>query len=160
MTIHLNEQELKIQKKLREIKKTSGSHSPSPMMLSGIKDFKIKHDFCYFYNPYATDLFLKYFKKDSRRKDFLRELIEWYPSQNQALSRGFAPVLGVKAENLFLGNGATEIIQAVMQHFVKQKILIPIPTFSSYVEFAPKGVSVIFHQLKKESGFRLNIQDF
>ena len=166
MPIRLTAAEKKIARQLAEMKKKSGSHSPSPSELARI-GIRVRHDFCFLSNPYATELFVKYFRKDFARNEKLRALVGHYPSQNRALAdklsksplvRGALPsaaggvlhppsskiwpppLLGrISERNTFVGNGATEIIQAVLQHFTKRKILVPVPTFSPYLEFAPSG---------------------
>ena len=138
-------------------------------MLLGVAGVEVKHDFCYLSNPHATDLFLEYFKRDMSETGKLRGLVEYYPSQNRALAEKILPLLispskegerGIEAKNIFVGNGATEIIQAVLQNFVKKKILVPVPTFSPYLEFTQKEVSVVRHQLLKEKDFRLDTRAF
>ena len=174
MPIRLTPREKKVAQQLSEIKRSSGSHSPSPAMLAGIKGVAVKHDFCYLSNPHATELFLRYFRKDFRNEERLRRVVEYYPSQNRALAEKIAAFLAatqkthslsvspskegerIQAENIFVGNGATEIIQAALQNFTKKRILVPVPTFSPYLEFASKDVSVIQHQLRKKDDFRLN----
>ena len=157
MTIFLDRKERGILRKLRDIKKISGSHSPSPSMLRGVAGVEAKHDFCYLSNPHATDLFLKYFRKDFRNTENLRRLVEFYPSQNRSLALETGKAIGVSAKNIFVGNGATEIIQAVLNSFVKRKIIVPVPTFSPYIEFVPEGVRIVKHELKQEKQFRLNL---
>lgn len=159
MTIRLTNTEKKIAKKLTEIKKKSSSHSPSPAMLLSVKGITVKYDFCYLSNPYATELFLKYFNKDTVNSSRFRKLVEYYPSQNRVLAEKLEQTAGVPAKNIFVGNGATEIIQAVLQNFVRKKILVPVPTFSPYLEFVPKGVRAVRHQLFKENQFRLNLNE-
>ena len=45
---------------LRDLKKKSGTHSPSiGSIRSHIPDLEIKIDACYLSNPYATDLFFR-----------------------------------------------------------------------------------------------------
>ncbi len=142
-------------------------------MLARVAEVQVKHDFCYLSNPHATELFLKYFKRDFRDAEKLHVLVGHYPSQNRALAEKVAvflkhPLLlspskegekqDISVANIFVGNGATEIIQAVLHNFAEEKILIPIPTFSPYLEFAPKGVKVVCHQLNKEDDFRLNLK--
>lgn len=158
MPIELTAKEKMMEAKLSAIKKLSGSHSPSPAMISGA-GIKIKYDFCYLSNPYATDLFLKYFNAEIKGER-LAHLIEHYPSQNRSLAQKLTAIAGVPADNIFVGNGATEIIQAVLHNFAKKKILVPIPTFSPYLEFAPEGVAVITHQLQREDRFLLNTERF
>ena len=186
MPIRLTPQEKQIAKRLAEIKNISGSHSPSPAMLTNA-GVTVKYDFCYLSNPYATDLFIKYFRKDFKNNSALHALVEYYPSQNRTLAEKLAdsPLvkwnsrrLGVppssagrvvqppkappfiKGDNIFVGNGATEIIQATLQNFSRKKIMVPVPTFSPYLEFAPKGVSVAMHQLRAEKEFRLETERF
>ncbi len=156
MSISLNKKERVVAKALSEIKKKSGSHSPSPSMLAGVEEAKVRHDFCYLSNPHATELFLKYFSKDVLKSNKLRNLVEHYPSQNRALAEKLQLLTKAPAKNIFVGNGATEIIQAVLQNFVRKKILVPVPTFSPYLEFVPAGVGVLRHQLLKEKNFVLD----
>lgn len=167
MPIRLTPAEKKIAAKLAAIKKRSSSHSPSPAMLAEVKGASVRHDFCFLSNPHATDLFLKHWKKDFGNTDKLRKLVELYPSQNPALAEKVGKMIGVSPETVFVGNGATEVIQAVLQNLVRvrlsqsrgsmtpTKLLVPVPTFSPYLEFAPKGVRVTQHQLRKENDFQL-----
>lgn len=149
MPIRLTFSERRIARKLAEIKKKSGSHSPSPAMLCEIAGVAVKHDFCYLSNPHAAELFLNCLKKDMRDEEWLQRVIEHYPSQNRALAEKLEKIAGVPSRNIFVGNGATEIIQAVLQNFVRPsvgvklphtrgsltptKILVPVPTFSPYL---------------------------
>lgn len=160
MPISLNKKEQAVLKKLAEVKKQSSSHSPSPAMIANVKGVKVEHDFCYLSNPHATELFLKYFNKDATKPLMIRKFVEYYPSQNRALAEKLEQAVGVLAKNIFVGNGATEIIQAVLQTFVKRKIIVPVPTFSPYLEFASEGVSVVKHQLSKDNQFRLDPNEF
>ena len=160
MPIQFTVFERKIVRKLAELKKQSGSHSPSPAMLRDISGVKVKHDFCFLSNPHATDLFLKYWKRDFGNAESMRKLVEQYPSQNRTLAKKLEKTTGVQAQRIFVGNGATEVIQAALNNFAGRKILVPIPTFSPYLEFAPKGVQVILHQLQKENNFLLDTNAF
>ena len=182
MPIRLTAAEKRLAKRLAEIKKKSGSHSPSPAMLRDIAGATVKHDFCFLSNSHATDLFLKYWKRNLGNIKRLRKLIELYPSQNRTLAEKLAhslllkgalpssaggmsttPDLAdsatpfLKGDNIFVGNGATEVIQAVLHNFSGRKILVPVPTFSPYLEFVPKGVKIILHRLEKRKDFRLDI---
>ncbi|PIQ68750.1 MAG: aminotransferase [Candidatus Taylorbacteria bacterium CG11_big_fil_rev_8_21_14_0_20_46_11] len=156
MSITLTVAEKKVAGKLAGIKEKSGSHSPSPAMLSGVGVI-VRHDFCYLSNPHATDLFLKRWRKDFSREAKLRNLVELYPSQNRALAEKVGEMVNVSSGHIFVGNGATEVIQAVLHNFTEKKMLVPVPTFSPYLEFAPKSVRVIQHQLEKTDLFRLDL---
>lgn len=161
MSICLTAEERKIAGKIAAIKRKSGSHSPSPAMLTGMDGVAVKHDFCYLGNPYATDLFLKYFRKDFRKsREKLRRLVELYPSQNRTLAEKMGKMLRISGKHIFVGNGATEAIQAVLHNFSEKKILVSVPTFSPYIEFAPKRVKTVFHRLEKESDFCLDTDAF
>ena len=43
--------------------------------------------------------------------------------------------INVKSDKIFIGNGAIEIIQAIIHRFAKNKIVVNIPTFSSYYDY-------------------------
>jgi histidinol-phosphate/aromatic aminotransferase/cobyric acid decarboxylase-like protein len=157
----LTKKENKIAEKLKELKRASGSHSPNKFtMLREIPELRIKVDACFLSNPYANDLFLEYLNRDVISAGKLPEIIETYPSQNRAIAEHLAKHLGVNPKNLFIGAGAIEIIQALLHRFVKGKLLVTIPTFSSYYEFALPETKVIFHHLKKENDFKFDTAEF
>lgn len=154
----LSEQELKIKSLLQQLKKQAGSHSPSIWQLTEhLNNIKITIDACFLSNPYATDLFEEYLQKDLISSGKLREILEYYPSQNAAIARKLSPYLNVEADRIFIGNGASEIIQALLHHFVKKRMAVILPTFSPYYEYAREDVHVFFHYLKKENEFKLNV---
>jgi histidinol-phosphate/aromatic aminotransferase/cobyric acid decarboxylase-like protein len=147
--------------KAAALKAESGSHSPSiSTLLKEIPEIQINVDACFLSNPYATDLFMKYLDQDLIKKDRLREVLEFYPPQNYDISRYVAKAIGVEKGNIFVGNGAIEIIQAVMHRFVKQRLCVILPTFSSYYEFARPDTEVFYYQLRKENNFVLDIEDY
>ena len=147
--------------KIKELKKASGSHSPNKLtMLNSIPELSIKVDACFLSNPYANDLFLEYLNRDIIETGLLKEIIETYPSQNRAIAKPLAGHLRINPENLFVGNGAIEIIQAIIHRFVKGKLLVTLPTFSSYYEFATPETKVVWHYLKKENNFKFNTEEF
>ncbi|MBK7985322.1 MAG: aminotransferase class I/II-fold pyridoxal phosphate-dependent enzyme, partial [Ignavibacteria bacterium] len=71
-----------------------------------------------------------------------------------------APCLHISPDNIFIGNGAIEIIQAVLHRYAGKKIIVNIPTFSSYYEFAPTGTEVVYYQLSKDNDYALNIEHY
>lgn len=153
----LSSQENLIHNGLKELKANAGSHSPSIFnLLENFKEVNIEIDACFLSNPYATDLFLKYLRKDILEKDKLREILEYYPSQNQVIAKSLARALKVDKENLFISNGAIEAIQAIIHKYSK-KIVLPIPTFSSYYEFITKDAEISFFKLNKEDDYKLDI---
>jgi histidinol-phosphate/aromatic aminotransferase/cobyric acid decarboxylase-like protein len=152
---------LTIHDRVLALKAESGSHSPSiATILEEIPEIKIDVDACFLSNPYATDLFLKYLNQDLIKTDKLRSVLEFYPPQNYDVSRYISKAIGVDARNIFVGNGAIEVIQAVMHRFVKSKICVIIPTFSSYYEFARPDTEVIYYKLEKDDNYTLDPEQY
>lgn len=146
-----------IKQLIKDLKTQSGTHSPSIETLrQSIGELQIKIDACFLSNPYATELFLKYLENDLIKNQGLRDYLEYYPPQNKSIAENISKFTGVESEKIFVGNGAIEIIQAVIQRFAKGKMLVPIPTFSSYYEFAHEELEVVKYQLEKETEFSFN----
>lgn len=147
-------------RKLKNLKEKSGTHSPSiNAILENIPEINLKIDACYLSNPYATDLFISHFDKDLIKTNKLRQVLEFYPSQNNSISANLSRFLNIDHENIFIGNGAVEIIQAVIHNFSK-RIVVNIPTFSSYYEFAKADQEVIFYKLDKDNNYRLDVEKY
>jgi len=108
----------------------AGSHSPSAGALQrAIPEIDLKIDCCYLSNPYATQVFMTRLKADFADEKWLHGIIESYPSQNRQVAVDVSKAIGVRPENIFVGNGAVEIISGLLTHFVKGKLLIMLPTF-------------------------------
>ena len=90
------------------------------------------------------------------RPSKLRSLLEFYPSQNRVIAAKLGGAVGMPAESLFVGNGAVEIIQAILHRFTKSKLLVNLPTFSPYYEFARPDTQVVYNVLRKEDNFRFD----
>lgn len=152
--------EKKNYQKILKLKSKSGSHSPS---INNLREFipslKIDVDACFLSNPYATELFLRYFEEEIINQNKFRDLLEFYPSQMGVIANKLSSVLGVNSNQIFVANGAIEAIQAVMHRFVSKKVLINIPTFSSYYEFIKDDIEVIFNQLSPENNFKINVEE-
>jgi histidinol-phosphate/aromatic aminotransferase/cobyric acid decarboxylase-like protein len=86
----------------------------------------------------------------------LRALLELYPSQNRIIAAKLGRVLNQETDSIFVGNGAAEIIQAILHRFTREKILVNLPTFSPYYEFARPDTQVAFNVLHKENDFRFD----
>jgi len=151
----LNDREQALAERIKRLKKEAGSHSPSAWTLAKlIPELRIKVDACFLSNPYATQLFLMHFHREVIRPRKLRALLELYPSQNRVIATKLGRVLDLEPDSIFVGNGAAEIIQAVLQRFTMQKILVNLPTFSPYYEFARSDTQVVFNLLSKQNDFR------
>ncbi len=151
----------KIKEKFLTLKKHAGTHSPSISAIKHhIKDLEIQVDACFLSNPYATELFIEYFNKELLTTKEINKIIEFYPSQNNIIAQLLSEHLTVSHENIFVANGAVEVIQAVLHRFTKGKVIVNIPTFSSYYEYAEGLHEVIYYSLKKENKFQLDVDDY
>jgi len=151
----LNVRELALAERIKRLKKEAGSHSPSAWTLAKlIPELRLKVDACFLSNPYATKLFLMHFHREVIRPRKLRALLELYPSQNRVIATKLGRVLDLEPDSIFVGNGAAEIIQAILHRFTREKILVNLPTFSPYYEFARLDTQVVFNVLRKEEEFR------
>ena len=142
---------------LEQLSLRSGSHSPSlATMLEALPDIDVKIDACYLSNPLATDLFWSYFNSDaSADPRFFMRLLEAYPSQNRIIAERLAPTIGVDPGGLFIANGATEAIQAILHNY-SSHVHVNVPTFSPYYEFATPKHEVTMFQLDQDEDFILD----
>jgi histidinol-phosphate/aromatic aminotransferase/cobyric acid decarboxylase-like protein len=146
---------------LAKLKEEAGSHSPSLLTLrEQMPDLAIEVDACFISNPYATQLFLDHLQRELIDTGAIRDVLEFYPSQNQVIAALLAGHLGIGPEWVFVGNGAIEIIQAAVHNFARRRVLVNLPTFSSYYEFADGRVDVAFHTLSKDDDFRIDPQEY
>jgi histidinol-phosphate/aromatic aminotransferase/cobyric acid decarboxylase-like protein len=144
-----------------KLKDEAGSHSPSLLTLrEQLPDLDVTVDACFISNPYATKLFIDHLQRELIDTGVIRDVLEFYPSQNSVIAALLAQHLGVGAERLFVGNGAIEIIQAVIHNFAKRRILVNLPTFSAYYEFAQGRVDVVFNTLTKATDFRIDVDAY
>ena len=142
----------KIKEKYQLIKKKSGSHSPGAYIIEKeIPEIKLSIDCCFLSNPYATEIFEKKLKESISNEQWLYGQIESYPAQNAQIAEYVSKAIGIKPENIFIGNGATEIISALLNRFIKGKILIMLPTFSPFYEYVNTETTKIhYYPLTKE----------
>jgi histidinol-phosphate/aromatic aminotransferase/cobyric acid decarboxylase-like protein len=157
----LSPRESALAERIKLLKREAGSHSPSaPTLAKMIPELRLRVDACFLSNPYATDLFLEYLNREVIRTGRLRKLLEFYPSQNRVIAGKLSRAVGVPTEYLFVGNGAAEIIQAILHGFTGRKILVNLPTFSPYHEFARADTQVVFNVLSKEDDFRFDPETY
>lgn len=159
--IKLNKEEEVFYNKFKELKSKSGSHSPSIIsLMEEIGGTGIKVDACFLSNPYATEVFIDFFERELVSTKKLHHIIEAYPPQNQEIAQFLSKNINIPSENIFIGNGAIEIIQAILHNFLNGKIIVNIPTFSSYYEYVKNKEDIIFYQLKKENNYVLDIENY
>ena len=146
---------------LEGIKTDSGSHSPSQFTLQDrVPGLEIKVDACFLSNPYATDLFIERLESDLIETGELRELLEFYPSQNQHVAGILAPAVNVDPAQIFICNGAVEAIQAALHRFAGRRVAVILPTFSPYYEYLREDQECFFYRLRPEDDFALDVDDF
>ena len=87
-------------------------------------------DFCYMTNRYFPP---RQMIEDLQSK--LPELIGSYPSTNWHLSSLLGEQLGLSQDELVVGNGASELINAIVARFV-HRLAVPVPTFEEFVNRA------------------------
>lgn len=145
--------------KIKKLKEQSGSHSPSvDTLLSIIGQNAIKVDACFLSNPYATELFSEYLeKKLIKNKIKWKQVLEFYPPQNTHVAEKISQVINIPSKNIFVGNGAIEVIQAMMHRYVKGKLCVILPTFSPYYEYVNDETEIVYYHLKKENNFELDV---
>lgn len=149
------------QNKLKELKNGAGTHSPSiQTILEVLPHLKIKIDACFLSNPYATELFLEYFKKELLDTGKINRVLEFYPSQSKEIAKLLGNHLQINPLKIFVSNGAIEIMQAIIHKYVTGKIIVNIPTFSPYYEFVLNENDVVFYKLKKDNNFNLNVSEY
>lgn len=159
--IQISPYEREIISKIEQLSAKSGSHSPSLATIQlTIPEIKVDIDACYLSNPLATDLFWSHFNADLLvDPDHFKRMLEAYPSQNRAIAERLSGALGIDSDRLFITNGATEAIQAVLHNYASH-IHISIPTFSPYYEFAGPGTQVTQFKLDPANNFGVDPNEY
>jgi histidinol-phosphate/aromatic aminotransferase/cobyric acid decarboxylase-like protein len=137
---------------LRQLKAGSGSHSPSVSEVERALPGLVRVDACFLSNPYATHLVMARMRRIAPQ--LLERMVSHYPSQSGAIASRLAPYVGVPSEQLYVANGACEAIQALLAD-TPGPLLLNIPTFSAYYEFA--SGQVVPHRLDSRDEFRLDL---
>jgi histidinol-phosphate/aromatic aminotransferase/cobyric acid decarboxylase-like protein len=139
---------------LARLRRAAGTHSPSVAELERALPGVVRVDACFLSNPYATDLVLRRLRElDPGR---IERIVSHYPSQSGAIASVLAPTLAVPADQLVVANGACEVIAALLAN-APGPVLVSLPTFSAYYEFA--SGPVIPHRLDPAAGFRLDLEE-
>ena len=131
------------------------SHSPAITDLVGYDKAKEILDFCFIANPYYPTAGML----DEMQRNFAN-LIKSYPSSNPLMSQQhLASVLGVDAERLIIGNGATELISLIDMTLI-DRIAVPIPTFGEYIEKMRDYRNAELYQLDANNGYHLDLDEY
>jgi histidinol-phosphate/aromatic aminotransferase/cobyric acid decarboxylase-like protein len=159
--MRLTPHERELLRTLAELKAESGSHSPSLYTLRDrIPELEIKVDACFLSNPYATDLFIERLTSDLIATGQLREVLEFYPSQNQHVAKLLSQALDIGEEHFFVCNGAVEAIQAALHRFAGTRVGVILPTFSPFYEYLRPDQTSFFYKLSRDNDFELDVDDF
>jgi histidinol-phosphate/aromatic aminotransferase/cobyric acid decarboxylase-like protein len=162
--LKISPRERDLMETLGQLSTNSGSHSPSlATMQQALPEISVDIDACFLSNPLATDLFWSYFNSDALEdRQFITRMLEAYPSQNRIIAERLAPTIGpirIDPGRLFVTNGATEAIQAIIHNF-SSHIHVNVPTFSPYYEFATPQHRVTTLALKDENNFALDPEQY
>jgi histidinol-phosphate/aromatic aminotransferase/cobyric acid decarboxylase-like protein len=159
--IRISPTEHDVLNKLQVLSAKSGSHSPSlATMQQAIPEINVEIDACYLSNPLATDLFWTHFNADVLADPQLfKRMLEAYPSQNRAIAERLSQAIDVEPNRIFIANGATEAIQAIIHNF-SHHLHISTPTFSPYYEFAGADRQVTKFQLNADDNFRVDPEKY
>ena len=84
--------------------------------------------------------------------------VEKYPDiKHEKLIGRISGVTGVQADRILVGNGASELIMAVMRFFEKRRVLVPVPSFSGYRYAADAaGCEMVEYLLSPEDDFDMS----
>ncbi len=87
----------------------------------------------------------------------LKNLVHYPDTKAHRLVAALARYCKVKAENVLVGNGSTELIYLILNAFQPDKVILPVPSFTEYERAARIEASQVrfIHMLESE-GFSLN----
>ncbi|XPV68937.1 MAG: aminotransferase class I/II-fold pyridoxal phosphate-dependent enzyme [Halarcobacter sp.] len=108
-------------------------------------------DFCYLVNPYFPT-----FKMQEEMKAYFYELLSQYPSGQSTLRLLAGKMFKVEAENILVGNGASEIIRG-LGNAIEGTFGLAFPTFNEYPESL--GYNRIVKFMPKNDQFSYDIND-
>ena len=151
----LSADEAVIADRLMKLKDEAGSHSPSLLTLrEQIPELEIAVDACFISNPYATQLFLDHLQREVIRPG--QSATCWSLPLAEPRDRAPArpPASTSSPESIFVGNGAIEIIQAMIHRFTRRSPGQPADVLP-YYEFA-RPHEVVFNVLRKEDDFHFD----
>ena len=90
------------------------------------------------------------------------DIISTYPDRNyKSLKNAIGAYSDVSPEYIVVGNGSTELISLLISQRRPARALLLGPTYSEYArELSLVGGSMSYYNLKEESHFKLDIEDF
>jgi histidinol-phosphate/aromatic aminotransferase/cobyric acid decarboxylase-like protein/choline kinase len=121
--------------KLKRMQKRYGGYWRYPGLL----------DYCYLVNPFYPSP-----KLIAEMKNSFETLLTNYPSGMEVNSLLAAKYFGLKKEQIVIGNGAAELIKAVLE-YLPGKMGVILPTFEEYPNRKPEEVVTYVPAMPKES---------
>ena len=136
----------------------SNVHSPSYATLTNNFEeaYNLK-DYCIPVNSYFPSAGIM-----EQLYDKMRYALKYYPSNNSQIAEVVAAFADLpNAENVLLGNGSTELISWINNLFIKDDVLIPVPSFGRWTD-EPETLGRKVHLLhySEEHDFRLTPEEF
>lgn len=124
--------------KLRRMQKRYGGYWRYPGLL----------DYCYLVNPFYPSP-----KLIAEMKNSFEALLTNYPSGMAVNSLLAAKYFGLKPEQVVMGNGAAELIKAVLE-YLPGKLGVILPTFEEYPNRKPEEVAAFVPELPEKAAGR------
>jgi len=90
-------------------------------------------------------------------RNHISSLLENYPVGQDALANLMGHVINQPAQQIIVGNGASELIKIISRHLSNQ-LIIPEPSFNEYLNAAPEGKTTSF--ALKPPFFQLDVDEF
>jgi histidinol-phosphate/aromatic aminotransferase/cobyric acid decarboxylase-like protein len=112
------------------------------------------HDFCIPVNSYfpSHEVF-----DDLRNR--LREILRYYPSDNQTVSELLAELLDLNADNIVAANGSTELITWINEKLIRTNLVTDVPTFGRWTDNARELGRVVYPFFRRrDEEFRIDVQ--
>jgi len=134
------------------------SHSPSYASLThNFEQAHLLKDYCIPVNSYfpTDDIMHQLYQK-------MPFALKYYPSGNSQLAEILCDFANIAdPESVILGNGSTELISWLNTLFIKDNILVPVPSFGRWTD-EPQGLGrkVHFLEYKEENNFCLTAAAF
>ncbi|MGH1520275.1 pyridoxal phosphate-dependent aminotransferase [Chryseobacterium sp. JK1] len=147
----LSESEEEIKNKLRILKGENGLHSASVNEIELLIKREITIDACFLSNPYSQELAYKWLEKDIKKQ------LKNYPPSHSFLAKKIGEWRNLDPSRIIVGNGATELIYHILNTIKNKKIVIPIPSFSTYYELLEKENDIIYYQLESYNEYIVEI---
>lgn len=150
--ITLSTKESEFYQRFLQLKNEAGSHSPSIFrLLKEFPEVSMSVDACFLCNPYAFNIFYERLQKAN-----LESYVKFYPPQNEEVARNISQFRGIPSENILIGNGAIEIIENLFKFAKDQKVMVTLPTFSTYYEVGSIDNTIVPYQLSAGDNFKID----